>query len=469
MVILKDKMQKNRKISLGVRKKICLAAWMLLLSILIAGCVPGGIGETTTDITEAPAVPTTEPATTSAPVTVPPATTAEETSVPPTEPPETEPPVPDDTVISFAACGDNILYRPAIWEAADRAVPGGRKYNFRPIYKNVEAMIAAADVAFVNQETVIGGAEFGYSGYPLFNSPQDIADDLVDIGFDIVSLANNHILDMREKGLLNTINYWRGLPVVTVGAYLDAGDESTLRVIERKGIRIAVLAYTYGANGRTVAEGSPLVVPFYKEPHKDHPDYGTIFEEKLRREVSRAKEVADVVVVSVHWGYEDTQKVNGEQKKVAAILCDAGADIILGQHPHVLQPIEYLRSTDGTHTTFCAYSLGNFLGMQGFDYNALSGILTFDIRVGANGVSVENVLLTPTVSYFNMNFRDNEIYLLSDFTDELCRSHCVVKRGGNGTFGGIMTISSLRYYLNTAIADEFLPAEFRTGTVSDAA
>lgn len=440
-------MSKNRydKLKSPRRVCLCLAAWALLIPLIISGCISGITGENTTDATTA-----AEPS-----VTVP------ETTLPP----ETTAPIPviEDVIVSFAACGDNILYRPAIWEAADRAVEGGRKYNFRPIYKNVDSIISEADIAFVNQETVIGGAKFGYSGYPLFNSPQDIADDLVDIGFDIVSLANNHILDMREEGLLNTINYWRGLPVVTVGAYYDAEDESDIRIIERNGIKIAVLAYTYGANGRTVAAGSPLVVPFYKEPHSSYPNYGEIFEDKLRTEVQKAKKAADVVVVSIHWGNEDTQKVSREQKKVAGILCDAGADIILGQHPHVLQPIEYLKSTDGTHTTFCAYSLGNFLGMQGYDYNALSGILTFDIRVGESGVSVENVLLIPTVSYFNVNYRDNEIYLLSDFTDELCRTHCVVKRGGDGTFGGVMSIASLRYYLNNAIADEFLSPEFRIG------
>lgn len=449
---------RNKK-NTGLSAAALILAWLAVM-LTLGGCLPQGGG----DATSAWTVDTSEPATAgvttveqiSPPETTLPETTAEAT----TESPGTEP-LPTDIIVNFAACGDNILYRPAIWEAADRAQAGGRKYNFRPIYKNVESIIAAADVAFINQETVIGGAEFGYSGYPLFNSPQDIADDLVDLGFDIVSLANNHILDMRERGLLNTINYWRTLPVVTVGAYLDAEDEATLRIIERNGVRIAVLAYTYGANGRTVAADSSLVVPFYKEPHKDSPDYGTIFEEKLRSEVAKAKAAADVVLVSVHWGYEDTQKVNEEQKKVAQILCDAGADIILGQHPHVLQPIEYIKSTDGEHTAFCSYSLGNFLGMQGYDYNALSGILTFDIRVGLDGVAVENVLLTPTVSYFNKDFRDNEIYLLSDFTDELCRTHCVAVRGGDGTFGGVITLRSLRYYLNNAIADEYLPPEFR--------
>ena len=379
-------------------------------------------------------------------------------------PDTTEEPEPiTESVVSFAACGDNILYRPAIWEAADRAVEGGRKYNFRPIYKNVEDIIAAADISFINQETVIAGEEYGYSGYPAFNSPQDIADDLVDIGFDIVSLANNHILDMREAGLLNTLNYWRTLPVLTVGAYIDEADAADLRIIERNGVKIAVLAYTYSANRRTLSADSPLRISFYKDADPASPTYGMIYEDKLRTEVAAAREVADVVIVSMHWGYEDTQKVNDEQKRLAQLLCDAGADIILGQHPHVLQPIEYLTSSDNSHSTFCAYSLGNFVGMQGYDYNALGGILTFDIRVNSQGVSVDNVLFTPTVSYFNESFRDNEIYLLSDFTAELCSSHCVVKRGWDGTFGGVMTLSSLRYYLNNAISDEYLPEAFRKG------
>lgn len=374
---------------------------------------------------------------------------------------ETESSVSEDKIISFVACGDNIIYRPAAYEAADRAAADGRKYNFGPIYKNVESMIAAADVAFVNQETVIAGEQYGISGYPTFNTPAEIANDLVDIGFDVVSLANNHILDMREEGLLNTINYWRELPVLTVGAYLDDDDAASIRVLERNGVKIAFLAYTYGANGRTVSKDSPLIVSFYKDPDKKSQTYGEIYEERLIDDVAAARNCADVVVVSIHWGNEDTQKISGEQKKVAAILCDAGADVILGHHPHVLQSIEYIESSDGTHSTLCAYSLGNFLGMQGYDYNALAGILSFNIKIGADGVSIDDVLLTPIVSYFDKNFRSNEIYLLSDFTEELCQNHGVVQRGGDGTFGGKMTLESLRYYLNNAIEDDYLANDFK--------
>lgn len=177
---------------------VCLAA----ICALLTGCMLGG-GDLTT-----PAVTDTSPAAPSTSEVTEPTTSGRRRSR--TTPPDTEPLPPPDKVISFAACGDNILYRPAIWEAKDRAKAGGRTYNFRPIYKNVESVIAAADVAFINQETVIAGAEYGYTGYPLFNSPRDIADDLVDMGFDIVSLANNHILDMREQGLYNTIKYWNG-------------------------------------------------------------------------------------------------------------------------------------------------------------------------------------------------------------------------------------------------------------------
>lgn len=366
-------------------------------------------------------------------------------------------PVMETKRLSFAACGDNILYRPAIREAATRAVEGGRKYNFRPIYKNVEDIIADADIAFINQETVIAGEEYGYSGYPTFNSPCDIADDLVDIGFDVVSLANNHILDMWEAGLLNTLNYWRELPVATVGAYINAEDASELRIVERDGVKVAFLAYTYGANGRRLGSDSELVISFYREQDPYSANYGEIFKEKLISEVSAAKAAADVVVVSIHWGREDTQVITDEQRELAVLLCDAGADVILGHHPHVLQSMEYIQSTNGDRTAFCAYSLGNFLGMQGYDHNALGGILTFELCVDADGVRVENVEFIPTVSYFNVNYLENEIYLFSEFTDELCASHCVVRRGGDGTFGGRMSMASLTKILKNAIKVDFLP------------
>ncbi len=451
------------------KKTVCRSAIALMLLLILvmtsmacSGTSAGGAETTTGEVTTVGNVPA---------VTDPPQTDdseiqTNEDSTEPTVPAatETEAPPAEDKIISFLACGDNIVYRPAAYEAADRAVEGGRKYNFKPIYKNVADMIAAADVAFINQETVIAGAEYGISGYPTFNTPEAIANDLVELGFDVVSLANNHILDMREAGLLNTINYWRDLPVLSVGAYLDDADAASIRVLERNGVKIAFLAYTYSANGRTVRKDSPLIVSFYKDPDKNSPTYGEIYEERLADDVAAARSVADVVVVSVHWGNEDTQKVSNEQKKVAAILCDAGADVILGHHPHVLQSIEYIKSSDGTHSTLCAYSLGNFLGMQGYDYNALAGMLSFNIRVGADGVSTECVHLTPIVSYFEKDFRSNEIYLLSDFTDELCQKHCVVQRGGDGTFGGRLTLSSLRYYLNNAIADDYLADEFKSAS-----
>lgn len=456
-------MSKKKFLKNSARTSACLIVLLLLICQLAVGCRPTGVGsETSVPESSSKVTPeaSTDAATLESPITSGEISTEEETSVP--VPDTTEEPKPIfDAVVGFAACGDNILYRPAIREAADRAVAGGRKHNFRPIYKNVESIISGADLAFINQETVMAGEAYGYSGYPQFNSPEDIADDLVDIGFDIVSIANNHILDMGEKGLANTLEKWNSLPVVTVGAYKDAADAANIRVIERNGVKIAVLAYTYSSNGYRLGTNSPLVVSYYRDPFRNSPTYGMIYEDKLRSEVAAAREVADVVLVSIHWGYEYTQKVNEEQKQVAQLLCDSGADIILGHHPHILQSIEFLKSSDGSRRTMCAYSLGNFYAMQGDDYNALGGILTFDIHVVDKSVNVENILFTPTVSYFNYSYRNNEIYLLSDFTAELCSSHCVVRRGGDGTFGGVMSLSTLRYYLNNVISDEYLPERFR--------
>ncbi|MGN1098752.1 MAG: CapA family protein, partial [Christensenellales bacterium] len=197
---------RNNLSKIKLRRVTALIAALLVICMLASGCGLTGSGE------ESSSVPfTSAPEVSSEVLTdVPDESTSEiiagttEGDITSGTLPQTETePVPETTeipepivesVVHFAACGDNILYRPAIWEAADRAVEGGRKYNFRPIYKNVEDIIAAADISFINQETVIAGEEYGYSGYPAFNSPQDIADELVDIGFDIVSLANNHIL-----------------------------------------------------------------------------------------------------------------------------------------------------------------------------------------------------------------------------------------------------------------------------------
>lgn len=194
------------------------------------------------------------------------------------------------------------------------------------------------------------GYELSY--YPMFNSPQDVGYDLQELGFDVVGIANNHMLDKGAKGLEKTIAFWKNMEgVLLIGGYDSREDYDTVRVLEKNGIKIAFLAYTYGTNGLTKAASSPVVIPY-------------INEDDITRQVAAAKNAADAVIVSVHWGDEGSFKPNDAQKRTAQLFADCGVTAIIGHHPHVIQPVEWITGKNG-NKTLCVYSLGNFAGRAG--------------------------------------------------------------------------------------------------------
>ena len=350
------------------------------------------------------------------------------------------PTIPQETRLSFVAVGDNIIHS-AIIEDGKNHAGDGEEYNFKYIYDNVRDEISAADVAFVNQETPLGGKALGYYGYPNFNGPQEAGDALVDAGFDVVCIATNHMADMRDAGLEGTIKYWRSQPVTTVGDHLSKEDYETVRIHEKDGIKIAFLAYTYGTNGMSVSSSSGLVIPYLNETD-------------IRRHVAAAKEQSDIVIVNMHWGDDSSFTVNAEQKKYAQILADCGVDVVIGEHPHVLQPMQWMDGKDG-HKMLLTYSIGNFLSTMYNDYFMVGGMLSFDIVKDDDGTRIETPLLVPTVTYYDVNRANLSIYFLDEFTPDLASSH-----GTNAH--GTTSIEKLRGYVTKAIPTEFLPASYQT-------
>jgi len=361
--------------------------------------------------------------------------TADTQSTEPTPAPE-----PDIRTASFLGAGDIIIYYGNVRDAKSCAVAGGRMYNFLPMFDNVADQIASADIAFVNQETLMCGDGFEFSYYPHFNGPQDLGYDLMEVGFDVVNIANNHMLDKGESGLAATIDFWNGLEGVTmIGGYKDQNDYDTIRVVESNGIRVAFLAYTYFTNYLSLPAGSPLVVPYFDE-------------EAAVTQLSRAKELADFVIVSVHWDAENTFTPTQIERDFSSLLAENGADAIIGHHPHVIQPVEWIEREDGGRT-LCVYSLGNFAAEMKYDYNMLGGMISFDMVLTDGISSIENVEFIPTVYYFNNSFYKNQVYRLSDFTEDLAKSH------GISYYGNSLTLEGLRSYLSKTVSDEFMTME----------
>ncbi len=345
--------------------------------------------------------------------------------------------------VSFVGCGDNIIYIGNIRDAQYDAVEGDRQYNFKPMFENVEPRIADADIAFINQETLMCGEEYEISFYPCFNSPQDLGYDLVELGFDVVGIANNHMLDKGSDGLAETIKFWKNQNVLMIGGYENEDDYNNIRVMDKKGIKIAFLSYTYGTNGITKNPASPLVIPYIED-------------EVIKSQIEAAKAVSDFIMVSIHWGNEDQMMYSDEQKRVAQLIADAGADAIIGHHPHVIQPIEWLTGAGG-NKTLCVYSLGNFAAEQAYQYNMVGGMIGFDIvQVDDGKPQLENIVFEPTVFHYNKNLMSNTVYYLKDYTPNLAERHAV-----QTFFGNRFNYDTLYQYVYDTIPPEFLPEEYK--------
>ena len=274
-------------------------------------------------------------------------------------------------------------------------------YDFTPLFEQITPYLEPSDFALVNQESNIGGASLGVSSYPNFNSPYEIVDTLVESGFNMFSRANNHTLDKGVDGVLSASKKYEEIQgIVHAGAASSQTQRDTIPVITKQGINLSLLSYTYGFNGHLLPEGMPYL--------------GNLYDAKqVAIDVEKAKEVSDVVVVSMHWGDEYTSLPNDEQLKQAQYLADLGVDIIIGHHPHVLQPIDTLIGKNGNET-LVVYSLGNFVSGQTDLEKNVGGIVKFDIKkmvIGQNEpiIEVSNIQFMPTYNYPKGRYSDYQL------------------------------------------------------------
>lgn len=276
--------------------------------------------------------------------------------------------------VTLGAIGDILIHD---WVYNDAKTQKG--YDFTPMFQHVKPILQDPDLLLANQETILGGTEIGLSSYPLFNSPHEVGDAVVDAGVDIVSTANNHSLDKGEIGAIASLDYMDNINLPHVGTYRSSDEQQKIQVLVKNGIKVAYLSYTYGTNGIPIPKGKNYLV-------------NLIDEQAMKDEIHRAKEVADVVVMSIHWGNEYQRLPTVEQKELAKKLANEGADIIFGHHPHVLQPMDWITTSDG-HRSLVVYSLGNFISGQSHDYKDIGGMATIEVTkiVDLNGVKINLV------------------------------------------------------------------------------
>jgi poly-gamma-glutamate synthesis protein (capsule biosynthesis protein) len=322
--------------------------------------------------------------------------------------------VPQETTITIGAVGDVLLhervYVPAETEDG---------YDFMPMLQDVEALLQAPDFLMANQESLPGGVEIGLSTYPSFNSPQEIVTNLQQLGVDMVIGANNHTIDRGVKAVESALDFYEEIGMDYVGVYRDTADRETNRIVTVEDITLGVLAYTYGTNGIPIPEGHEDIVAL-------------IDPDRIKREIEQLRDKVDVLIVHMHWGDEYIREPNAEQIELAELVAEAGADIIFGHHPHVLQPIDRIEQEDG-HETIVFYSLGNFFSGQNFEFTDIGGVGTVEVTKTTKGdestIEIHTADLEPTLVvleddvYRVMPMAESEGSLINGYTFEETREH----------------------------------------------
>lgn len=302
------------------------------------------------------------------------------------EPPEASEPVVQPNIVStLAACGDAMSHMPQTRDAYDSQAGA---YDYKPMIRFAKPWIEQADYAVVNLETTFAGGS-DYSGFPAFNTPDALGDALKDAGFDLVSTANNHCLDRGYDGMVRTLDVLDNLGLAHVGTYRSAEERAAqngVHVADVGGIKVAFLSYTYGTNGIPLSKSHPDTVNIL---HTDYMSDAQVLDTaRIADDLAAAEALSpDLIAVIVHWGVEYQTTQNDHQEEIADFLFDHGADVILGSHPHVLQPMETRTLTDRdgtTHTGFVCWSLGNFISSQNDEYTDTTVVLNLELTKNPN-------------------------------------------------------------------------------------
>lgn len=306
-----------------------------------------------------------------------------------------------DTTFTLAAIGDIMCHNSQFKDAYNSETS---TYDFSYVFDNISTYIKTADLCVGNLETTFAGEEKGYSGYPQFNTPDNLAYELKGIGLDVLTTAGNHALDTGYTGLSRTIDVLKDADISHLGTYQSQEEQDKVLIKFVKGLKIAFVNYTYGTNGIPVPKDKTYCV-------------NLINKELISKQLDVAKsQDPDIIIACMHWGNEYQTKQNSTQMELADFLIQNGADIILGTHPHVLQPYEKRTVTleDGsTRNGFVAYSLGNFISDQNAKYTRSSIILDLTITKHVDGtVSVDNINPIPIYMYKDNSVKSQKMKLI---------------------------------------------------------
>lgn len=291
---------------------------------------------------------------------------------------------------SLVMVGDALVHN-SLYNDANR-LANYNGYDFKPHIELIKEEVLKYDIAYYNQETILGGSSIGLSSYPAFNSPHELGDAMVDAGFNLVSLATNHTLDRGEKAIILSREYWnKQNGVNAIGSYTsyDEKEQIESKIMEVNNITYVMLNYTYGTNGINVPSGKDYLVNLWDDTN----NYDG-YKEQVKNDINVLRDKVDILMVAMHWGREYTHIPTDLEVKTAKFLADLDVDIIIGTHPHVIQPVEWIDDT------LVFYSLGNFISAQ-----TSSSCSNYKCNVGL----MSSLTITKTVDEDNVKIDINNI------------------------------------------------------------
>lgn len=319
--------------------------------------------------------------------------------------------------VKLLAVGDMLMHVPVSGYA--RQADGSYNYDF--IFEPILKELGESDLAVLNNEVPFGGNQIGLRGYPSFNCFTELGDAEVKAGFNVILNASNHVNDMGYAGIQNTLKFWEKYPDVTLlGLNKTPSDVGKLTIVEVNNIKIALFNFTYGINA-----GSPKDAPYIVDLMTD----ATL--PQIREELMRAEQEADFTIVFPHWGEEYHLVQSTKQERYAKLFTEWGADLIIGAHPHCIEPIRTIEASNGNQS-LCYYSLGNFISEQDETIAMIGGIAKVEIVKDKNGARIDKHDIQFVINHFGQEANAVKLYRLEDYSDELAAQHGIVLNQWNG-------------------------------------
>lgn len=319
-----------------------------------------------------------------------------------------------DYKISLFAVGDALIHDAVYKDAKTDEIgeDGYNIYDFKSMLTEIEPLSSSHDLSFYNQETIIGGKNLGLSNYPMFNSPDEIGLNMMEIGFNIVNLATNHTMDKGVTGAIYSANFWEKQKAYTTGSYTSQEKRDNIQIAEKNGITYAVLGYTYGTNGLSVPAGYEYLVNVWSVYGENSYEE---YKEQVKKDIESVRDKVDILIVSMHWGNEYTHVPTWYQQDAAQFLAQNKVDIIIGTHPHVIQPIEYIDNT------LVIYSLGNFISAQTDENTRVGMMVSLEINKHVEDdektITINNVKADLTWTYHE-RYRKFKVIPFYNLTNE---------------------------------------------------